>query len=169
MSGKSASSFCPIPHTFRDQVWLTVGVVVGVALGATVMRSYARTSTVSASRLPCVLDGPARVVDIPGTLSIDEHVGNAGNGDAGISIATVEVEKACVEATQRPLFDEYVLVQRGEMHVSVGDGKVVLVARAGQMLHLPRGILYTYSFPGPAAYVPVCLPAFRPELSGRIG
>lgn len=168
MSSKGAS-FCPIPHTFRDQVWLAVGGLIGVAVGAAVMRSYTRTSSVSASSVPRVLDGPARVVHIPGMLSIDEHVGNAGNGDVGISIATVDVEKACVEATQRPLFDEYVLVQKGEMHVSVGgDGKEVLVARAGQMLHLPRGHLYTYSFPGPAAYVPVCLPAFRPELSGRI-
>ena len=170
----AASSFCPIPHTFRDQVWLVVGAGLGLSIGVFVgARYFSRTSNVSGgSARPRVLPGPSRVVDIP-SIKIDEHAGNSSNGDAGISIAEVVVVKACVEATQRPQFDEYVLVQSGVMNVKIAQQgssspAYEISAGKGQMLHLPRGFLYTYSFPGPCTYVPVCLPAFTPALSGRI-
>jgi hypothetical protein len=85
------------------------------------------------------------------------------------------------EAVQVPKFDEYVLVLTGTMNVSVGhsdeakrpagrkgDEPFHITAHAGQMLHLPRGHLYCYSFPGACKYIPVCLPAFSPEISGRL-
>lgn len=82
---------------------------------------------------------------------------------------------------QVPQFDEYVLVTSGTMRVFVGsadagkrpkgregDEPTTLTATAGQTLHLPRGHLYRYNFPGPCTYIPICMPAFRPEISGRI-
>ena len=72
---------------------------------------------------------------------------------------------------QTPLFDEYILVLSGELRVAVsakaGAAACELVATAGQTLHLPRGWTYQVTFPGPAEFVPVCLPAFAPSLSGR--
>ncbi len=171
----SSSSFCPVPHTFRDKVWLFVGAGIGISIGVVLGGNFfARTSKVSGGAArPRVLPGPTRVVDIPQFFSIDEHVGNASNGDAGISIAEVVILKACTEATQRPKFDEYVLVQNGVMIVKIAaqgssSPAYEISASKGQMLHLPRGFLYTYSFPGQCTYVPVCLPAFTPALSGRI-
>ena len=168
-----AASFCPIPHLFRDQVWLIVGGLIGVTVGSFVGANYfARASQASGGNArPRVLSGPARVVNIPG-ITIDEHVGNASNGDAGISIAAVVISKACTEATQRPQFDEYVLVRSGVMVVAVAAQNCIaayqIKATAGQMLHLPRGFLYTYSFPGACEYIPVCLPAFTPTNCGRV-
>ena len=156
-------------------------VVAGAALagaGLVAAASWRKaTATPAAERTspPACLVAPSRVVEIKDTLTIDEHCGNASNGDSTISIASVNVSKACTEATQIPQFDEYVLVQRGVMRVQVSSSpkqaKVAqswLEAKAGQMLWLPKGYLYTYSFPGPCSYVPVCLPAFSPEISGRI-
>ena len=163
---KGAISLCPIPHTVREKFWLLLGLAAGAALGALLAARAARASTASAGAQPRVLPAPARVVDVPGALHIDEHVGLVANGDAGISIARVVVAAASGEPTQRPLFDEYIIVLRGEMRVAVGGGGA-LVATAGQTLHLPRGFTYTATFPGEAVYVAVCLPAFSPALAVR--
>ena len=32
------ATFCPVPHTTRDQVWLVVGVAIGVAVTLAVSR-----------------------------------------------------------------------------------------------------------------------------------
>ena len=49
-----------------------------------------------------------------------------------------------------------------------GDEPFTLTATSGQMLKLPKGNIYRYNFPGPATYVAICLPAFSPEIAGRI-
>ena len=159
-------SLCPIPHSAREKFWLLAGVAIGCAAAAALAARFARASTKSAGARPRVLPVPARVVDVPGTLCIDAHVGLAANGDAGVSIARVTVSAPSGEPTQRPLFDEYVIVLRGEMRVAVAGGDA-LVATAGQTLHLPRGFTYTATFPGAAEYVAVCLPAFSPALAIR--
>jgi quercetin dioxygenase-like cupin family protein len=161
-----AISLCPIPHSAREKFWLLFGVAAGAALTYAYAARAARASTASAGARPRVLPAPARVVDVPGVLRIDEHVGNAANGEAGVSVARVVVAAASGEPTQRPLFDEYVVVLRGEMRVAVGGGEA-LVASAGQTIHLPRGFTYTATFPGDAEYIAVCLPAFAPALAVR--
>jgi hypothetical protein len=160
-------SLCPIPHTVREKFWLVAGVAVGAAVGYALAVRLARASTASSGAAPRVMPSPARVVDVPNTLAIDEHVGRAANGEAGLSIARVMVAAASGEPTQTPLFDEYVLVLRGEMRVAVVGTAAVLVATAGQTLHLPRGHTYTATFPGAAEYVAVCTPAFAPHLAKR--
>jgi quercetin dioxygenase-like cupin family protein len=160
--------FCPVPHTLRDKVWLVVGAALGAGAYAALAAYFSapRASTASAGAAPRVLPAAVRVADVPGELAVDEHVGHAGNGDAGISIASVSVGRAHTGATQTPRFDEYILVRSGEVHVAVrGGGK--LVGKAGDTLHLPRGYTYTVEFPGPAEFTPICLPAFAPSLSGR--
>ena len=42
-------SFCPIPHTYRDQLWLSVGVGLGLGL-ARYLRGLGRRSLSSRSR-----------------------------------------------------------------------------------------------------------------------
>ena len=166
-----ALSLCTVPINARERIWLVVGVSLGVALGHFLQARWARASTASPGARPRVLPGPKRVVDVPGEVLVDEHVGRAGNGDAGVSVAAVTIARASAQAVQTPAFDEYILVRRGELRVAVsaapGMAAHELVATAGQTLHLPRGFTYLVSFPGPAEFIPVCLPAFAPELSGR--
>lgn len=161
----NAVSLCAIPYTVREKFWFVAGVALGAAVAVAVAARYARASTASKGARPRVLTTPARVVEAPG-LVIDEHVGNVANSEAGVSVARVVVSAPSSEPTQTPLFDEYLVVLRGETRVTV-DGGDVLVATAGQTLHLPRGFTYTSSFPGPAEYIAVCLPGFAPALALR--
>jgi hypothetical protein len=161
---------------------LAVGALAGAAIGVYAYKSSLHPSaSTSNEKRPSVLPAPIKVVEVKGKLTVHEHTGNASNGDAGVSIAQVQVSQAMDEAIQVPGFDEYVLVTKGTMKVFVGSASVAdrpkgreddepfcLIAHAGQMLHLPRKHLYRYNFPGPCEYVPVCLPAFKPEIAGRI-
>ena len=52
------SSFCPIPHTFRDQLWLSVGVGLGLGL-ARYLRGLGRRSLSSRSRMTTLYYWPA--------------------------------------------------------------------------------------------------------------
>ena len=171
MKGHTPAGFCPIPHTGREKFWMLVGAALGAGLAAAAAAYFsppppARASTASAGARPRVLPAPARVVDVPGVFFIDEHVGRSANGEAGLSAARVVVAATSGEPTQRPLFDEYIIVLAGEMRVAVAGGEE-LVASKGQTLHLPRGHTYTVTFPGAAEYVALCMPAFSPELAVR--
>jgi ethanolamine utilization protein EutQ (cupin superfamily) len=71
------------------------------------------------------------------------------------------------EPGQRPEFDEYTIVIRGQVRVAhdagvleVGAGQAVL-ARAGEWVQ------YSTPAPGGAEYVSVCLPAFSPGTVNR--
>ena len=151
-------------------LYIGVGALVGAGL-MHLYRQSASKSTVS-HLTPSVIDSPVEVVNIDGKLCIYEHAGNASNGEGSVSIAYVKVTEAIQEAVQIPKFDEYVHILSGVMVVYVGEGisekPITLTASAGQTLHLPRGHKYRYTFPGPCNYLPVCLPAFSPDLAGRI-
>mmetsp|Transcript_16979 Transcript_16979/g.43798 ORF Transcript_16979/g.43798 Transcript_16979/m.43798 type:complete len:159 (+) Transcript_16979:64-540(+) len=118
---------------------------------------------------PRLLPLPTRVVELEdGIFTIDEHCGNATNGDAGLSIAVVRTRQKTQEPAQTPQFDEYIMVLEGEVLISVdGEDRPSLSASSGRTLWLPKGHRYEYFFPGPCKYVPVCLPAFHPSLTDR--
>lgn len=171
--------FCPVPHTLREKSWLSIGLAVGLGVGYYALKKSEPKR--SAPSKPCVLPAPKCVVDVPGKILILEHAGNGSNGDPNVSIASVAIAVACDEATQVPQFDEYVMILTGTMKVFVGsedqakrppgretDAPFELTAHGGEVLHLPKGHLYRYNFPGACTYIPICLPAFAPHLSGRI-
>eukprot|EP00873_Tetraselmis_striata_P005839 jgi/Tetstr1/426103/TSEL_016433.t1 len=174
---------CPLdvlPGSTRELAWLAVGVGLGVA-AARILSLPGLAAPRRPAAPPARLPAPSRVVELPGVFAIDEHCGNASTGDTRVSIASVTVTTSCTEATQVPAFDEYVLVQEGTMRVLVSSKDPAfrpaahaqlepfqVEASAGQMLWLPKGYLYTYTFPGPCSYIPVCLPAFSPELVSRL-
>jgi len=93
---------------------------------------------------------------------IREYVGRVASGDAAVSVAKMVSPTGWVEPAQTPEFDEYTVVLRGALHVTVA-GKTEVV-NAGQAVHVPRGVKVQYATPGPdgAEYVAVCLPAFAP-------
>jgi ethanolamine utilization protein EutQ (cupin superfamily) len=98
---------------------------------------------------------------------IAEHVGRVASGDAALSVAVMRSPTGWVEPAQTPEFDEYTVVLRGELHVLSGGATTVV--RAGEAVHVPRGIRVQYATPGPegAEYVAICLPAFSPDLVHR--
>lgn len=118
--------------------------------------------------MPRLIEAPTTVAAV-GTKPkrIDEHFGRVNSGDDRLSIAHMRSPSGWVEPGQRPEFDEYTLVLRGELHVEHEGG--ALVVRAGQSVHTRPGEWVRYSTPGPdgAEYVAVCLPAFSPATVHR--
>mmetsp|Transcript_5183 Transcript_5183/g.12869 ORF Transcript_5183/g.12869 Transcript_5183/m.12869 type:complete len:293 (+) Transcript_5183:80-958(+) len=110
--------------------------------------------------MPIVTDA-VDVVTVPGTLTISEYFGNVATQDARLSAAHVRITAATEEEWQTPQFDEYVLIVKGEVHLKHDQG--VLVVKGGSGVFLPKGFRVKWVFPGPAEYVPICLPAFSPD------
>ena len=168
-------------------MWLLVGAAAGFGLarfvysGKSSNGANVTAKTCSSDVVPSVLSSAPTVVEIPETLKVIEHAGNVGNNDPKLSIATVEVKKATGEPLQIPLYDQYVYIKSGTMKVFVGsddatkrpvgrenDAPFVLTATSGQVLCLPKGHLYHKTFPGPCEIIPICLPAFSPDLAGNV-
>lgn len=93
---------------------------------------------------------------------IDEYVGRVNNGESRLSVAHMRSPEGWVEPGQRPEFDEYTVVLRGELKVEFEGGE--LTVAAGQAVLAKAGEWVRYSTPGGegAEYVAVCLPAFSP-------
>jgi mannose-6-phosphate isomerase-like protein (cupin superfamily) len=98
---------------------------------------------------------------------IDEYVGRASTGQAGLSIAHMRSPSGWAEPGQRPEFGEFTIVLRGALVVESEDGQ--LTVQAGQGVQARPGEWVRYSTPGPegAEYISVCLPAFAPDTVHR--
>ena len=114
--------------------------------------------------MPELIQQPSRVTAAgePPKL-IDEYVGRVNTGQDGLSIAHMRSPSGWSEPGQRPEFDEYTIVLRGQLVVEHEAGR--LEVSAGQTVHTHPGEWVRYSTPGPdgAEYISVCLPAFSPE------
>ncbi len=98
---------------------------------------------------------------------IDEYVGRVNSGDEAVSIAHMRSPSGWREPGQRPEFDEFTYVLRGELLVEHENGQ--LVVPAGATVHTRPGEWVRYSSPGAegAEYIAVCLPAFGLDLAHR--
>jgi ethanolamine utilization protein EutQ (cupin superfamily) len=118
--------------------------------------------------MPRLIEAPTRI-EAAGTPPklIHEHIGRVNSADHALSIAHMQSPAGWSEPGQRPEFDEYTLVLRGNLHVEHAAG--TLIVRAGQALVAVRGEWVRYSTPeaGGAEYVAVCLPAFSLEAAHR--
>lgn len=111
--------------------------------------------------MPKIVGKSARVVDHEG-ITIDECAGNVATKDDTISIARVRVESPTAEPWLTLHYDEWICVTRGyvELHSDAG----VITVRAGETAFIGKGERFRPVFPvGDTEYVPVCLPAFRPD------
>ncbi len=92
---------------------------------------------------------------------IREHVGLVNSKTPGVSIAHMTSPSGWSEPGQRPEFEEYTVVLRGELHVQSESGNEVIVT-AGQAVIAHAGEWVQYSTPGRdgAEYIAVCVPAF---------
>jgi mannose-6-phosphate isomerase-like protein (cupin superfamily) len=111
--------------------------------------------------MPELIPQPSRVAAAgqPPKL-IDEYVGRASTGQAGLSIAHMRSPAGWAEPGQRPEFDEFTIVLRGALVVESGGSQVTV--EAGQAVHTKPGEWVRYSTPGGdgAEYISVCVPAF---------
>jgi mannose-6-phosphate isomerase-like protein (cupin superfamily) len=101
------------------------------------------------------------VVPTPDDKLIEEHFGQASNGDKHISIAHMIAPPGWGEPAQAPEFDEYTYIIRGKKQIEVEGEKIVL--SAGESIKIARKVRVRYSnpFDEPCEYIAVCTPAFQ--------
>lgn len=98
---------------------------------------------------------------------IEEHVGNATNGDASISIAHMIAPPGWSEPFQTPEFDEYTYIIRGKKQFVIEGDTIIL--EAGQSIKIEKNTRVQYSNPFEAEceYLAICTPAFSMDLVNR--
>jgi len=116
--------------------------------------------------MPRIIGKSVRVVDVDGILTIDEFAGNVGSNDGRISIAVVKVNASTSEPWLTLRYDEWICVTKGRIILEHADGQLEVVA--GETVFVEAGERFHPIFPeGDTEYIPVCLPAFRPDLCIR--
>lgn len=119
--------------------------------------------------MPTHITGPT-VITAAGNKPklIREYIGRVNSETAALSIAHMQSPEGWVEPGQRPEFDEYTVVLKGELVVHVEDGHDFRV-KAGEAIITRAGEWVRYSTPGAegAEYIAVCLPAFSPDTVHR--
>lgn len=108
-----------------------------------------------------IVGGSTRVVDADG-LSIDELAGNVATKQDTISIALVKARAGTSEPWLTLHYEEWIAVLKGQVVIALHDGGSVTV-EAGKTVHVAAGTRFKPSFPVDTEYIPVCLPAFRPD------
>lgn len=98
---------------------------------------------------------------------IEEHVGNATNGDPAISIAHMIAPPGWSEPFQTPEFDEYTYIIRGKKQFIIEGDTIVL--ETGQSIKIEKNTRVQYSNPFDAEceYLAICTPAFSMDLVNR--
>jgi len=118
--------------------------------------------------MPRLIETPTRVAaaGTPPKL-IDELVGRVNSREERLSLARRCSPSGWSEPGQRPEFDEYTYVLRGELRVEHEGG--ALIVTPGALVHTSPGEWVRYSTPGPdgAEYISVCLPAFGLDTAHR--
>lgn len=98
---------------------------------------------------------------------IEEYVGNVNTQTADISIARMSAPPGWLEPGQKPEFQEFTIVIKGELHVQHDDG--IIIVRKGQSIITDANEWVRYSTPSAdgAEYYAICLPAFSPSTVHR--
>jgi len=98
---------------------------------------------------------------------IEEHFGQATDGNKDISIAHMIAPAGWSEPYQTPEFDEYTYIIKGKKQFIIAGEKVIL--EAGQSIKIERNTRVQYSNPFTVAceYIAICTPAFSMNLVNR--
>lgn len=118
--------------------------------------------------MPSLIESPTRIAPAGNKPKvIDEYVGRVNSDTSALSVAHMNSPSGWVEPGQRPDFDEYTLVLKGELTVEFEGGS--LVVKAGQAVIAHKGEWVRYSTPSAdgAEYVAICLPAFSMDTVNR--
>lgn len=117
--------------------------------------------------MPQLIDAPTRI-PVPGGKRIDEYVGRANTGTEALSVAHMLAPGGWEEPAQTPDFDEITLVLRGVVRVEHADGSLDVAAGQAVITKAGETVRYTTPMADGAEYVAICVPAFAPELAGRV-
>lgn len=98
---------------------------------------------------------------------IEEHFGNATDGNSQISIAHMIAPPGWSEPYQTPEFDEYTYIMQGKKQFIIEGEKITL--EAGQSIKIEKNtrIQYSNPFDQECEYLAICLPAFSVNLVNR--
>lgn len=99
---------------------------------------------------------------------IEEYIGRVNSADTQLSIARMISPSGWVEPPQTPEFDEYTVVLKGCLHLTLADNQEMDI-QSGEAVLISKGTKVQYSTPHSegAEYIAVCLPAFSPQLVHR--
>ena len=98
---------------------------------------------------------------------IEEHFGNATDGNSKISIAHMIAPPGWSEPFQTPLFDEYTYIIKGKKQFIVDGDTVVLQAGESIKIEQNTRVQYSNPFVEPCEYLAICTPAFSMDLVNR--
>ena len=98
---------------------------------------------------------------------IEEHFGNATNGNAALSIAHMVAPPYWSEPFQTPEFDESTYIIKGKKQFII-DGDTVILEQ-GQSIKIEKNsrVQYSNPFDTPCEYIAICTPAFSMENVNR--
>ncbi|WP_442266217.1 cupin domain-containing protein [Tenacibaculum sp. ZS6-P6] len=98
---------------------------------------------------------------------IEEHFGNATDGNSKVSIAHMIAPAGWAEPFQTPEFDEFTYIIKGKKQFII-DGETIIL-EAGQSIKIEKNVRVQYSnpFKEECEYLAVCLPAFSIDLVNR--
>lgn len=98
---------------------------------------------------------------------IEEHFGNATDGNSEISIARMIAPAGWSEPFQTPAFSEYTYIIKGRKQFIIDNEMIVL--EAGQSIKIEKHTRVQYSNPFTEAceYIAICTPAFSMDLVNR--
>lgn len=118
--------------------------------------------------MPERIETPSRVEAV-GTKPkiIDEYVGRVNTDSGALSIAHMRSPSGWEEQGQRPAFDEYTIVLKGELVVEHEGGSMKIAAGQGVLTRAGEWVRYGTPESGGAEYIAVCTPAFSPDTVNR--
>jgi mannose-6-phosphate isomerase-like protein (cupin superfamily) len=98
---------------------------------------------------------------------IEEHVGNATDGNSQISIAHMVAPPKWSEPFQTPEFEEYTYIIKGKKQFII-EGETIIL-EAGQSIKINKNTRVQYSNPFDidCEYLAICTPAFSLDLVHR--
>ena len=113
-----------------------------------------------------IQDSPFVVPTTDGKV-IEEHFGQATDGNKQISIAHMIAPAGWSEPFQTPEFDEYTYIIRGKKQFIIENETIIL--EAGQSIKIEKNTRVQYSNPFVVAceYIAICTPAFSMDLVNR--
>ncbi len=100
---------------------------------------------------------------------IEEHFGNATDGNSHISIAHMVAPPGWSEPFQTPEFEEYTYIVKGKKQFIINDETIVLEAGQSIKIHRNTRVQYSNPFLEPCEYLAICLPAFDINIVHREG
>ncbi|HEU4495766.1 MAG TPA: cupin domain-containing protein [Flavobacterium sp.] len=91
---------------------------------------------------------------------IEEHFGNASDGNPEISIAHMIAPPQWSEPFQTPDFDEYTFIIKGRKQFIIDSETIILEAGQSIKIHKSTRVQYSNPFDEECEYIAICTPAF---------